>query len=271
MGVPPPPIVLVLAGNDPTGGAGLCADIQALAYQGCHTAPVVTCITVQDTQNVIENIPLPGAQVVAQAAAVLQDLPIAACKIGLLGNVDIIEAVHYLLQKYAPQPVILDPILRAGGGQSLSTKAMRQAMIKYLFPCTYLLTPNSQEAFALTAETSLEAAARRLLEYGCQFVCITGSHQETPEVINTLYGPAGLLKAWSWPRLPQTYHGSGCTFASHAAGLLAQGQAVVTAIQTAQHDTWENLQSGYQAGTGQALPNRLWFDKNPQLLSPRGI
>lgn len=257
MNVPSPPIVLVIAGNDPTGGAGLCADIQALAYQGCHTAPVVTCITVQNTSNVLDSIPLSGAQILAQAETVLQDLPITICKIGLLGSLDIIEAVQQILQNHPRLQVILDPILVAGGGKLLAHETLREAMIQRLFPLTYLLTPNSQEALALTATVSLEEAALQLMRYGCQYVCITGTHENTPQVIHTLYGHGQSLESWSWPRLPDHYHGSGCTLASSIAGFLAQGQELITALKKAQHYTWTSLQQGFRPGTGQALPKRF--------------
>ncbi len=253
-----PPIVLIFAGNDPSGGAGLCADIQALASQGCHAAPVITCITTQDTRNVLENIPLSAEKVAAQAEAVLNDIPIAACKIGLLGHVEIVEAVQQVLLKYPQLPVILDPVLAAGGGQSLTQGDVRSALINKLLPLTHIITPNSQEARTLAASTkSLDDAAAQLMDYGCQYVCITGTHENTPLVVNTLYGQGQQLQSWTWRRLPQTYHGSGCTFASSLAGLLAQGKDMLTAVYAAQDYTWTSLQRGYLPGHGQALPNRL--------------
>ncbi|MEN8217163.1 MAG: hydroxymethylpyrimidine/phosphomethylpyrimidine kinase [Pseudomonadota bacterium] len=254
-----PPIVLVFAGNDPSGGAGLCADIQALASQGCHTAPVVTCITTQDTRNVLENIPLSGQTVAAQAEAVLNDMPIAACKIGLLGTVEIVDAIQYVLLKYPHIPVILDPVLAAGGGHSLMQGKVCEAIINKLLPLIKVITPNSPEARALTGGTlSLDAAATQLMDYGCQYVCITGTHEDTPLVVNTLYGQGQRLQSWRWSRLPYSYHGSGCTFASSLAGFLAQGKDVLTAVYKAQVYTWTSLQCGYLPGHGQALPNRLF-------------
>ncbi len=253
-----PPIVLVFAGNDPSGGAGLCADIQALASQGCHAAPVVTCITTQDTRNVLESLPLSGALVAAQAEAVLADIRVAACKIGLLGSVEIVEAVQQVLLKYPHLPVILDPVLVAGGGKSFSNGNVCETIIKKLLPLTQIITPNSLEARTLTGTTqSLDAAAAQLIDYGCQYVCITGTHEDTPTVENTLYCHEKRVKSWTWTRLPHSYHGSGCTFAASLAGLLAQGKDMLTAVYEAQHYTWTTLQRGYQPGHGQALPNRL--------------
>lgn len=255
---PQPPIILVFAGNDPSGGAGLGADTQTLAHLGCHIAPIVTCITVQDTCNIQENVPLPAFQVIAQAEAILNDMPITACKIGLLGSVEIVEAVAQILRQYPQMPVILDPILAAGGGHPLATTQLCQAIIQKLLPLTWLLTPNSQEARILTnPNNTLSQAALQLLDHGCRAVCITGTHEKTPTVINTLYYEGKEVANWTWPRLPESYHGSGCTFASSLTAFLAQGHDMVTAVYKAQQYTWQSLQQGYRPGRGQALPYRL--------------
>ncbi|OQW92026.1 MAG: hydroxymethylpyrimidine/phosphomethylpyrimidine kinase, partial [Beggiatoa sp. IS2] len=120
-----PPIVLVIAGNDPSGGAGLCADIQTLAHWGCHAAPVITCVTVQNTTNIQTISTLAGTQVTAQAETILADVPIAVCKIGLLGSVEIIEAVADVLRRHPTLKVVLDPILAAGGGHPVATAEIR--------------------------------------------------------------------------------------------------------------------------------------------------
>ena len=253
-----PPIVLVIAGNDPTGGAGISADIQTLAQQGCHAAPVITCVTVQNTHNVRAKNPLAGSLIREQALTVLADMPIAACKIGLLGSVEIIEAVAEILQLYPAMPVILDPVLAAGGGNNLSNAEILAAIRELLLPRTYLLTPNSQEARALTApELNLAQAAEALLAMGCEHVCITGTHENTEQVVNTLYSPNLAPQAWTWERLPQSYHGSGCTFASSVAAGVAKGLNISTVVYNAQLYTWQRLQQGFVVSTGQALPLRV--------------
>ncbi|MDD2815597.1 MAG: hydroxymethylpyrimidine/phosphomethylpyrimidine kinase [Thiotrichaceae bacterium] len=253
-----PSIVLVIAGNDPTGGAGISADIQTLAQQGCHAAPVITCVTVQNTHNVRAKNPLSGTLIREQALTVLADMPIAACKIGLLGSVEIVEAVAAILQLYPEIPVILDPVLAAGGGNNLSNAEILAAMRELLLPRTFLLTPNSQEARTLTApELNLEQAANELLNKGCKHVCITGTHENTEQVVNTLYSPNLAPQAWTWERLPHSYHGSGCTFASSAAAGIAKGLNVSAAVFAAQVYTWQSLQQGFIASTGQALPFRV--------------
>jgi len=255
-----PPTVLVIAGNDPSGGAGLCADIQALASQGCHSAPVVTSLTIQNTHNIINSILVSGEQVAAQAQTVLLDMPIAAIKIGLLGSVEIIEAVESILIQYPHLPVILDPILAAGGGYSLASDQIRRAIIEKLLPLIQVITPNSQEARALTGQPAqLESAAQQLMDLGCEYVCITGTHENTSAVTNILYHENFFLKSWTWSRLTNEYHGSGCTFAASLAGLIAKKYDMIDAVYQAQQYTWTCLQQGYQPAKGQFLPNRVFW------------
>jgi hydroxymethylpyrimidine/phosphomethylpyrimidine kinase len=213
-------------------------------------------MTVQDTHNVLQNHPLSGKDVALQAGTILADMPIAVCKIGLLGSAEIVHSVSYILRQFPHIPVILDPILASGGGKSLSNQEIISAIRDYLLPQVFVITPNSLEAKALTQTQSLPEAAAHLLTLGCKFVCITGTHDDTEDVVNTLYGSENFVKSWHWQRLAHSYHGSGCTFASSVAGFLARGYELVDAIYQAQHYTWRSLELGYRPGRGQALPNR---------------
>ncbi|HDP89507.1 MAG TPA: hydroxymethylpyrimidine/phosphomethylpyrimidine kinase [Thioalkalivibrio sp.] len=260
MNQPPIPVVMSIAGNDPTGGAGLQADIEAITSMGCHACPVVAAITVQDTHDVQALEPLPASLVVSQARAVLEDMPVHAIKLGLLGSVEIIQAVHTLLTDYPQLPMVLDPVLAAGGGAALADEAIIDAMCTLLLPLATVITPNSQEARRLApGSDTLDACAMALLDQGAEFVLITGAHENTPQVHNTLYANNRQLERFSWERLEGSYHGSGCTLASAIAGLLAQGQEPLTAIHEAQEYTWQTLAHGYRLGMGQQLPNRLFW------------
>jgi hydroxymethylpyrimidine/phosphomethylpyrimidine kinase len=254
------PIVLTIAGNDPTGGAGLSADVEAIISQGCHALPVVSCITVQDTCDVLAVETVHPDLLIQQARAVLEDLPVDAIKIGLLSSEENVEAVHELLADYPDIPVVLDPIISAGGGKLLCTEGAIEAMKELLFPYTTVLTPNSEEARLLVPGCdNSQSAISSLLEMGCKWVLLTGTHENTPEVINHLYSDSGEHKQLSWPRLEHSYHGSGCTLSSAIAGLLAQGLDVVDAVAQAQDFTWHALQKGYRLGMGQLHPNRLFW------------
>ncbi|MDH5257989.1 MAG: hydroxymethylpyrimidine/phosphomethylpyrimidine kinase [Gammaproteobacteria bacterium] len=254
------PVVLVFAGNDPTGGAGIQADIETLASMGCHAAPVITAITIQDTQDVQGYFPLDMATIVEQARTVLEDMPIAAVKIGMLGSVDAIEAVATILEDYPGLPVIFDPVLASGGGAELADAEMIEEIVRLLLPKTTILVPNSLEARSLAREADvLDACAHELLDMGCEYVLITGSHEATEKVENIFYGNDRVLDSFSWERLEGSYHGSGCTLASAIAGLMAQGLDPLSAVHEAQEYTWKSLEGGYRIGMGQLLPDRFFW------------
>ena len=255
-----PPVTLVFAGLDPTGGAGLQADIEAIASMGGHAAPVATCLTVQDTANVIEVTPVGPALIAEQARAVLEDMPVAGIKLGLLPDTGVVEAIHSILVDYPTLPVVLDPVLASGSGKHLSSEETTAAMRELLLPQTTIATPNSLEARQLAPEAdSLEASAMALLDTGCDYVLVTGTHEATPEVINTLYGNHRQLDQYRWERLEGSYHGSGCTLASAIAALLSQGSEVPAIIEAAQHYAWRALEHGRRIGMGQLLPDRFYW------------
>lgn len=257
---PAVPVVMTLAGHDPVGGAGIQADMEAIASQGCHPVSVITCLTVQDTRNVQRIEPVADYLIEQQAEAVLADMPVAAFKIGLLGSVTVVEAVHRILLQAPDVPVILDPILAAGGGTSLSSDILVEAIREYLLPLTTLLTPNVPETarLAMHGET-LDEQALSLLDQGCDYVLLTGTHAATKRVENALYGESKRLRSWTWERLPETYHGSGCTLASACATNLAKGMEISKAVAAAQAYTWGSLEAGRKLGRGQWLPNRFYW------------
>jgi len=255
-----PSVVLVIAGHDPTGGAGIQADAEALASQGCYAATVVTALTVQDTKDVHDFHTTDPDIVTEQALAILNDLPVAAVKIGMLGSKKNVRAVRNILDKHPDLPVVLDPVLRAGGGTALAQQALIEAISELLLPVTLLTTPNSLEARQLcpNAET-LEACADQLLSKGCQAVLITGSHEAGQEITHTLYRSSGQQTRYHCSRLPAEFHGSGCTLASAIAGGIAQGEPVENAVARAQEYTLNSLRKAFSLGAGQRLPNRLFW------------
>ena len=260
------PVVLAFAGHDPSGGAGIQADIEALASQGCHAATVITALTTQDTQDVSDFRPLEVTDVIAQARAVLEDMPVAVIKLGMLGSVENVEAIHTILTDYPQIPVVIDPVLASGHGVSLGGQEMIEAMKTLLLPLTTVLTPNSLEARALaTGADTLDACAQALMDHGVEYLLVTGSHERTPEVVNRLYHNNRLLETFTWERLPHSYHGSGCTLAASIAGLLAQGLEPFTAFHEAQDYTWNALRRGYRPGLGQHLPHRFFWTGDDEL------
>ena len=234
------PIVLTFGATDPSGGAGLQADILTIASMGCHPLTVVTAITVQDTGGVDDILPIDAEWVSDQARAVLEDMPVAAFKIGLLGSVENIAAIAEVISDYPDIPLVFDPVLASGRGDELTDEDMLDALRELLLPQTTILTPNSIEARRLIQDEDndednpdLAECAKRIVQLGCEYVLVTGTHEHTPKVINTLYGESGIVRSDSWARLSGIYHGSGCTLASAITALLANGLSMNEAVKEA--------------------------------------
>ncbi len=278
-----PPIVLTFAATDPSSGAGLQADILALASIGCHPLSVVTGITVQDTVGVESVMALDADWVNDQARTILEDVQIAAFKLGLLGSVENIAVIAEIVADYPNVPLIIDPILTSGRGDELANDEMQAAMCELLFPQATLITPNSLEARRLAfyeegeeiLHTSLDEAAIRLLEMGAEYVMITGTHERSVDVVNSLFGSnssgaSGLIKAYHWERLVGSYHGSGCTLTSAIAACLAHGLSMEEAIQEAQEYTWQTLKNGFRPGMGQFIPDRFFWARDEAEVDSKG-
>jgi len=244
-----PPLVLSFAAADPTGGAGLQADVLTLAALGCHPLSVLTAVTVQDTRGVSRMQALDARLVAEQAQCLLGELRVAAFKIGVVASAANAAAIAVILAEHPRVPVVLDPVLASGRGDPLANAAALAALREHLLPRTTVLTPNTLEARAL-------GGVADCLARGCKFVLLTGTHADTPEVVNTLYSAAGAVREDRWRRLPGSYHGSGCTLASAIAARLAHGDAVPEAARAAQDFTWRALERGFKPGSGQHLPWR---------------
>lgn len=241
------PCVLVFAGHDPSGGAGIAADMQATTALGAHALCVVTALTVQDNNRVQEVVPVDPALLLRQARALVASCEIAAVKIGIPGSAENAAAIAALVAELrAPHrslPVVVDPVLASGRGDPLA-RGSALAALQQLLPHATLLTPNSIEAAALGSAVDT-----------VPHVLQTGGHDGGDVVVNR-WRHAGLERSWHWPRLDGEYHGSGCTLAAAAAALLAQGRAMEEALDLAQAYTHSTLQAAYAIAAGQRIPLR---------------
>lgn len=274
---PTPALVLTFSATDPTGGAGLQADLLTLASMGCHALSVVTGVTVQDTAGVEDMLPIDADWVDDQARAILEDMQIAAIKVGVVGSVENLQVIAEIASDYPDVPLIVDPVLASGRGDTFADDEMIVAMRELLLPLTTVLTPNSHEARRLAADDdedpdalSLTDCAQRLAALGVEFTLITGTHENTPDVVNQLFDETGLVRSDRWERLPGSYHGSGCTLASAIAALLANGLDVPQAVQEAQEYTWGALAAGFRPGMGQHLPDRFFWARESEGPSDAG-
>lgn len=241
-----------------------------LASLGCHPLTALTAITVQDTVGVQSVHPLSAELLEQQARTVLEDMPVAAFKIGVLASLENVLAVAEIVGDYPEIPLIFDPVLASGRGDEFSDEEIITAMREMLLPQTTLLTPNAPEARRLAEnpddenEPSIEVCAQRLIEMGAQYVLITGTHENTPQVVNTLYGAEGIIRRDDWERLPGSYHGSGCTLASAIAGCIAGGASVEDAVRDAQDYTWQTLANPLRPGMGQFIPDRFFWARSEE-------
>ena len=251
------PQVLCISGHDPSGGAGLQADIEAVAAQRAHALVAVTSLTVQDTRNVHRVVPTAPSLLAQQLDAVLDDCPVHAIKIGLIGDAAQVPAIVEAIRR-AQVPVILDPVLRAGGGASLSGAETAAAMVEWLLPLAEIITPNAAEARRLApGSTSLEACGAALVAQGCANVLITGGDEPTDDVVNVWHRAGATPVLFRRPRIAGQFHGSGCTLAAALAAQRALGAPLALALERAQAYVHECLARALRVGGGRLVPGRL--------------
>jgi hydroxymethylpyrimidine kinase/phosphomethylpyrimidine kinase len=246
--------VLIIAGSDPGAGAGLQQDLKAATLLGVYGLTVVTALTIQNSQGVQAVQPVSPEVVAAQLEAVLKDFPVDAVKVGMLATSDIVRTVARRLRGLDAVPLVLDPVLAAGGGFPLLEEAGITALKEELLPLTELLTPNAPEAARLAdlevrTPEDLEEAARRLQALGPRWVLAKGGHLpgEPVDVLtdgnNTYRLPGARLAA-------PHHHGSGCLLASACAAGLAQGLSMPEAVNRARSLTRQALKYGLPLGRG---------------------
>lgn len=259
------PVVLCFSGLDPSGGAGIQADIESLSATGCHAAPIVTCVTAQNTQTVHSWHPISPGMLTQQARMIFDDMQIAAIKIGMIGTLENLEVIEQLVYEHPDIPVVLDPVLASGTGQILIQRELQQALLEKLVPLTTVLTPNTIELKKLLSHTcDTEGAAFQILSRGCEAVCVTGGHGDTPKIRNRLWQDYQLIYDRAWERIAGEFHGSGCTFAASIAGHLAHGMSIQHAVIKADEFTWQAISRAENRGKGQAIPNRtFWLTNSP--------
>ena len=253
------PVVLVLAGHDPGGGAGIQADIEAIARNGCHAVSVITCLTTQNTSEFRKSIRVDPLDFLEQVEMILEEIKVDSCKIGLITDSGILSTIEKILVKLKNIQIVLDPVISAGTGQKIITEDIRLSIHDKLIPFASIITPNSMEARALTGIDDLDSAGSALLKQGCKAVLITGTHEQSEKIINTLYYDNQLTR-YEWQRLPGNYHGSGCTLSSSIAAGLASGQDIQQAVESAQKYTWYTLKHAIRFGKSQLNPDRFFQD-----------
>ena len=233
------PVALTIAGSDSSGGAGIQADLKTFAALGVYGASVITALTAQNTTGVSGIHQVPAEFVTAQIDAVFSDLAVGAVKIGMVAQLDNIDAIAAGLKRWSPKHVVLDPVIVATSGDRLLASEAIEALRSKLIPCASIITPNLPEAAALLdepvaeSEAAVEHQGKRLLAMGCRAVLIKGGHGEGAESIDYLIDPQG-TRALAAPRVAtKNTHGTGCSLSSAIAAGLAKGEGLETAVGNA--------------------------------------
>lgn len=253
------PVVMAISAHDPSGACGIQADIEAIASCGCHSLSVISAITARDTQGVKDQQVTESTIIIEQTRALLEDIPVSAIKIGNLASIENVEAIYTILQDYRHIPIVIDPLLHEET-RALHANNMVDALLELIIPLATLIAPDTTEVALLAREGDCFAAqAQELIESGCEHVLITGARESTGDVINNLYNSQGLMSSYEWQRLEDNYRGAGSTLSSSIAGYLAHGSSVGTAVERAQHFTWNALKAAEQQGMGRLTPNRFYW------------
>lgn len=266
-----PPAVLCFGAGDATAGSGLAADILTLASMGCHPLPVHTAVLLRDTRSVDEVWAQDAEIVVAQARTILEDIPVAAFKLGFCGSVENLAAIAEILSDYPDLALIVEPALYACGDLGEAGEEMSAALADLILPQTTLLVLGRHELCRLVGvacsdgehdETELPAvddALAQVLAGGTEYILLTGGSEHGPQVVNSLIGQAGSVRTDAWPRLGGRFLGAGTTLAAAAAAALAHGMDLPEAVREAQEFTQQALRHAYRPGMGLALPDRFFW------------
>ena len=255
--------VLIIAGSDSGGGAGLQADLKTVTALGGYAATAVTAITVQNTLGVTGVLPVPADMVTAQARAVLDDIGADALKTGMLGDIAMVETVAAILDSAAGIPAVVDPVMTAKGGAALLATDAMDAVRRLMVPRAWLLTPNVPEAEALTGLSiaSLDdqrRAGEALLALGARAVLMKGGHLDGERVSDLLLTPQGETLFESARLETRHTHGTGCTLASACAAGLAQGMPLEAAVARAWAYVQEAIARAPGLGRGHGPLDHAW-------------
>lgn len=245
-----------MSGLDPSGGAGLQADIQAVTALGAHPLPVLSCLTVQDTRNVYNAAPVDADIIRQQLECLAGDCRIDAVKTGAMGNAYVVNVLADFLERRPELPLIVDPVIKAAGGGDLADEELLAAMQSRLFTRAEVITPNGIELAQLGGTENEEAAAGTLIAQGCPGVLATGGHGTGPSITNALYRPEQPVRSWQIERVGGEYHGTGCTLAAAIAAGRAQGLPLENAIEQAQRFVAGAINHALAVGQGQPVPDR---------------
>ncbi len=264
------PLILTFGVADPVGAVGIQADLASFAAMGCHGLSAITGLLISDTARIEDIQQIDPDWVSDQARLVLEDMPVAAFKVGAIGNIETISVIAEIVSDYPDVPLILDPFLTGLPDEENEDDDILTAMRELLVPQTTLLVLSAVELARLaetwrepsTADTMV-ADAMHLVGTGCEYVFVTGTPGDVHEVCNCLFSESGLVREDKWQRISGTFTGAGHTLSATSAAMLANGLDVPEAIFEAQEFVVASLAHAQRLGMGKLVPDRYFWAREP--------
>ncbi|MES2024761.1 MAG: hydroxymethylpyrimidine/phosphomethylpyrimidine kinase [Pseudomonadota bacterium] len=273
------PLILTFGPTDPVGAVGVQADLASFAAMGCHGLSVITALFISDTARIEDMQVIDSDWVSDQARVVLEDMPVAAFKVGAVGSIENVSVIAEIVSDYPDIPLIFDPFLTSLPDQGPDGEDMLMATRELLIPQTTVLIISTAELSRM-AETWREPSeedlmavdAMRLIEMGCEYVFVTGTPSNLTDVANTLFDEGGVIRHDNWQRISGSYSGAGGTLAATIAALLANGLDVPEAVFEAQEFTIASIANAQRLGMGKLVLDRyFWareFDEDIDITPP---
>jgi hydroxymethylpyrimidine/phosphomethylpyrimidine kinase len=265
------PLILTFNIADPVGAIGIQADLASFAAMGCHGLSVITSILIGDTARVEDTQVIDADWVADQARVVLEDMAVAAFKVGAVGSIENVSAIAEVVSDYPDIPLVLDPFSSALPDQGPDHDDILTATHELLIPQATVLLLSAVELARLaeswrdaSTEDTMAVDAMHLIEMGCEYVFVTGTRGEPHKVVNTLFNENGVVRQDAWPRISGSYAGAGATLSATIAGMLANGLDVPEAVSEAQEFTLAAINHAQRLGMGKLVLDRYFWAREPE-------
>jgi hydroxymethylpyrimidine/phosphomethylpyrimidine kinase len=265
------PLVLSFGATDPVGAIGIQADLAAFSAMGCHGLSVVTAILIADTARVEDMQAVDPEWVADQARALLEDMQIAAFKIGVVGSADNASVIAEILSDYPEIPLIFDPFASAVPNQVMEDDELLGAIRDLLVPQATVLIASEVELTRFSENwrdaatpSTIATDTMRLIGAGCEYALVTGISSDSNEVSNMLFDQSGLIRHDAWPRQPGSFSGSGATLSAALTALIANGLELSEAILEAQEFTHASIAAAQRLGMGRLVPDRYFWTRDAE-------
>jgi len=264
------PLVLSFGSSDPLGAIGIQADLGSFAAMGCHGLTVITAILSGDTTQITDIEAIESELLIEQARTILEDVPVAAFKLGTIGSIENVSAIAEIVSDYPEIPLIFDPFSSLIPDQGQDSEDIYIAAAELIIPQTTLLLASAVEISRLaetwrepSTDDTLTLDVQRLIESGCEYVLVTGTSTSGTEISNSLYDESGMIRHDTWNRLAGSFLGAGSTLSAGIAALVANGLDIPDAVLEAQEFTNAALAHAQRFGMGKLVPDRYFWAREP--------